>query len=138
MKYAWIDKNAVPGLSLSAMCRLLDVRRQGYYKHHKRGESQRQHRERIRTQQVKDVFYESHRIYGARRIVAELTKKGFRVDRKQVRRIMVLEGLVPVTCRRRVNTTHSNHDLDVFPNMLKSAQEPTAVNQLDRHAFHLL
>ena len=33
---------------------------------------------------------------------------------------MQQEGLVPVTCRRRVNTTNSNHQLVVFPNLLKS------------------
>jgi hypothetical protein len=81
VKYAWIDKNAVPGLSIRTMCRLLGVRRQGYYEYHKRGETQRQLRERLRTQHVTDVFYASHRIYGARRIAAELAKRGIRINR---------------------------------------------------------
>lgn len=130
MKYAWIDKNAVPGLSLSVMCRLLGVRRQGYYEYHKRGETQRQLRERIRTQLIVDVFYESHRTYGARRIAAELAKRGIRINRKQVRRVMIQEGLIPVTSRRRVNTTNSNHDLEVFSNLLKSGNNPSGINQV--------
>lgn len=120
----------MPGLSLKAMCRLLDVRRQGYYEHHKRGETQRQYRERLRIQHVKNVFYEHRRIYGARRIVAELTRQGIRIDRKQVRRIMLLEGLIPVTCRRRVNTTNSNHHLGVFPNLLKPGVLPESPNKV--------
>lgn len=130
MKYAWIDKNAVPGLSMRAMCRLLNVRRQGYYEYHRRGESQRQYRERLQAQQVLNVFYENRRIYGARRIAAELLRKGIHIDRKQVRRIMVKEGLVPVTCRRRVNTTNSSHHLGVFPNLLKENGTPSGTDQV--------
>lgn len=130
MKYAWIDKHAVPGLSVRAMCRLLGVRRQGYYEHHKQVETQRQYRERMLTQHVKNVFYENRRIYGARRIVAELSRQGIHTDRKQVRRVMQQEGLVPVTCRRRVNTTNSNHQLAVFPNLLKSGISLEGINQV--------
>lgn len=114
---------------MRTMCRLLEVRRQGYYEHHKRGETQRQYRERLRAQHIKNVFYENRRIYGARRIVAELAKKGIHVDRKQVRHVMREEGLVPVTCRRRVNTTDSNHHLGVFPNLLKPGNSPKDSNQ---------
>lgn len=129
VKYAWIDKNAVPGLSMRTMCRLLKVRRQGYYEYHKRGESQREYRDRLLTQKVKNVFYENRRIYGARRIAAELARQGTPTDRKQVRRIMLLEGLIPVTCRRQVNTTNSNHHLGAFPNLLKSGKALNGLNQ---------
>jgi putative transposase len=114
---------------MRTMCRLLEVRRQGYYEYHKRGESQRQYRERMRVQHVKNVFYENRRIYGARRIAAELERKGIRIDRKQVRRIMQQEGLVPVTSRRRVNTTNSSHHLGVFPNLLKPGTVPEGMNK---------
>lgn len=115
---------------MRAMCRLLGVRRQGYYEHHKRGETQRQYRERLRTQQVLNAFYENRRIYGARRIAAELNRKGFHIDRKQVRRIMIQEGLVPVTYRRHVNTTDSNHHLGVFPNLFKEHGMPSGTDQV--------
>lgn len=115
---------------MRSMCRLLGVRCQGYYEYHQRGESQRQFRERLRTQHIKDVFFASHRIYGARRIAAELAKKGIHINRKQVRRVMVEEGLVPVTFRRRVSTTNSNHQLGVYPNLLKRGLAPEGINQV--------
>ena len=130
MKYAWIDKNAVPGLSMRTMCRLLGVRRQGYYEHHKRGETQRQYRERLLVQHIKNVFYENRRIYGARRIAAELAEQGIHADRKQVRRVMQQEGLIPVTYRRRVNTTDSRHTQGVFPNLLKSVIVPEGIDRV--------
>ena len=43
---------------------------------------------------------------------------------------MILEGLIPVTCRRRVNTTNSNHDLEVISNLLKSDNNPSGINQV--------
>ena len=112
------------------MCRLLDVRGKGYYEYHKRAESQRRYRERLRIQHVKNVFYEHRRIYGARRIAAELARQGIRMDRKQVRRIMLQEGLVPITCRRRVHTTDSNHHLGVFPNLLQPGILPEKPNKV--------
>lgn len=115
---------------MRAMCRLLGVRRQGCYEHRRRVETQREHRERMLTQHVKNVFYENRRIYGARRIVAELAKQGIRTDRKQVRRVMGQEGLIPVTFRRRVNTTDSNHRLGAFPNLLKQGISLKGINHV--------
>jgi putative transposase len=115
---------------MRTMCRLLGVRRQGYYEHHRRSETQRQYRERMLIQHIKNAFYENRRIYGARRIAAELARQGIRTDRKQVRRLMLQEGLLPVTCRRHVNTTNSNHRLDVFPNLLKKGMSLKGINHV--------
>lgn len=71
------------------------------------------------TVKIKNIFYESNRIYGARKVRALLRRMGFHVSRKRVRRLMRLEGLVPVTFRKRVNTTDSKHAMEVFPNLLK-------------------
>lgn len=43
---------------------------------------------------------------------------------------MIQEGLVPVTCRRRVSTTNSNHNLGVFPNLLKEEVRLKKMNQV--------
>lgn len=79
----------------------------------------RRRQDRVLTVQIKELFYESDRIYGARKIRALLARKGWEVSRKRVRRLMYAAGLVPVTFRKRVNTTNSRHDLEVFPNLLK-------------------
>jgi transposase InsO family protein len=106
-------------LSVRKACDLVNVRRQGYYEWKQRRDGKRERQDRALTVKIKDIFYESNRIYGARKICALLARIGWRVSRKRVRRLMLIEGLVPVTFRKRVNTTDSKHELGIFPNLLQ-------------------
>lgn len=118
MKYAVIEK-AAGEVSVRRACRLLDVRRQGYYEYQKRKDSVRRKRDRELTTKIKNIFYESDRIYGARKIRERLRRSGDRVSRRRVRRLMDDAGLVPVTWRRRVQTTVSDPKAAPFPNLLR-------------------
>ena len=69
-------------------CRLLKARRQGYYEYQARKGSPREVRDRCLTVKIKNIFYESNRIYGSRKICAELRKSGECVSRKRVRRVV--------------------------------------------------
>jgi len=68
--------------------------------------------------------------YGWRRVQAELERRGWVVNHKRVRRIMREDNLL---CLRRqkfvVQTTDSNHDCPVYPN-LAGSMELTGINQL--------
>ena len=118
MKYAAIEKAAGEG-GVSQACRLLEVRRQGYYEHQKRRDSVRKVQDRALTTKIKNIFYESNRIYGARKICHQLREGGDDVSRKRVRRLMEAAGLVPVTWRRHVQTTVSDPRATPFPNLLR-------------------
>lgn len=113
-----VDKHA-GNLSICKACELINVRRQGYYEWKQRRGSKRELQDRALTVQIKNIFYESKQIYGARKICALLRPMGWHVSRRRVRRLMLVEGLQPVTFRKRVNTTDSKHGLSVFPNLLK-------------------
>ena len=52
-------------------------------------------------QTIKDIFTENHRCYGYRRIRAVLSKRQVALSEKVVRRLMLQEGLVAATARRR-------------------------------------
>ena len=95
------------------------MRRQGYYEYQQRKDSVRKVRDRELTTKIKNIFYESDRIYGARKIRHQLREGGDDVSRKRVRRLMEAAGLVPVTWRRRVQTTVSDPRATPFPNLLK-------------------
>jgi len=68
--------------------------------------------------------------YGWRRVQAELERRGWVVNHKRVRRIMREDNLL---CLRRrkfvVQTTDSNHDCPVYPNLAGSMQL-TGMDQL--------
>ena len=55
--------------------------------------------------------------YGSRRIAEELARRGHRVNRKRVQRIMREDNLLCVTKRKFVVTTQSGHGLTVYPNL---------------------
>lgn len=118
MKYAAIEK-AAGEVGVSQACKLLEVRRQGYYEHQKRKDSVRKVQDRALTTKIKNIFYESNRIYGARKIRHQLREGGDDVSRKRVRRLMEAAGLVPVTWRRHVQTTVSDPRATPFPNLLR-------------------
>lgn len=110
-------------------CRLMEVRRQGYYDWQRRKESPRRQRDLQLTERLRQLFYASDRIYGARKLRIELQREGFHVSRKRVRRLMDTAGLVPVTRRKRINTTDSQHNLSIFPNLL---QQNFSVDRINR------
>ena len=101
-------------------CELLRVRRQGYYEWRGRSESNRKDQDEALRREIQNIFFESNRIYGARKIRSELKRKGITTSRKRIRRLMTEAGLCPVTHRKRVNTTDSQHNLTVYPNLLYS------------------
>lgn len=104
----------------------MEIRRQGYYEWKNRGESERSKRDRELSERLKEAFYNSDRIYGARKLIHAL---GVHAGRKRVRRLMDNAGLVPVTRRKRVNTTDSRHNLEIFPDLLKQNFRTEHVNR---------
>jgi len=84
----------------------------------------------VLTAKIKNIFYESKRIYGARKIQRLLRWEGWTVGRKRVRRLMLAAGLVPITLRRHVVTTDSKHSLAIFPNLLNRDFMAATVNRV--------
>ena len=122
-------EKAAGKLSVNRACKLMKVRRQGYYEYQERKGSPREVRDRMLTARIKDIFYESNRIYGARKIQEELRKGGDWISRKRIRRLMCIEGLVPVSWRRSVRTTVSDPKASPFPNLLKQDFRVALPNQ---------
>ncbi len=69
---------------------------------------------------IEIIFMQGRENYGTRRIKDKLVQRyGFVVSRRRIGRIMCELGLVAKTKKRyRINTTNSNHNLPVAPNIL--------------------
>jgi putative transposase len=128
VKYAVIGEKAGK-ISVTQACRLLNARRQGFYEWMRRHDTPRAQQDRLLTNQIKNIFYESKRIYGARKIQA-LLRKNWKVSRKRIRRLMLCAGLVPNTYRRHVNTTDSRTTQMIFPNLLKQNFHVESLNRV--------
>jgi len=100
------------------MCEVLEVSSSGYYAWRDRHPSaQAQRREAVR-QAVVESHEGSHRVYGYRKVHADVVERGLLCSAEMVRRVMRAEGRCARHRRRFVITTDSRHDQPVAPNVL--------------------
>jgi transposase InsO family protein len=118
---------------ISMMCRLLHVKRSGYY-HYKKSSiavKARKQQESLALQSaIKQEFIASRRYSGARRIKSKLNSKGLLISRTRITKLMQHIGLKVKTKRKfRPATTDSKHNLPVVPNILNREFKAKAPNQ---------
>ena len=78
------------------MCNILNVSRQGVYTYVDSSEKVDEYAEK-----VTEVFYDSHGIYGTRKIKAVLTREGVILSRRRISRIMRDNNLVSVYTNKK-------------------------------------
>ncbi len=97
----------------------MKVTRSGYYAYRNQESYQKSPEEVELGKQVKEVFLESRRRYGSRRVTAALQKKGIKVGRHLVRKLMKEQKLQAIVAKSfKPKTTISNNKL-ASPNLLK-------------------
>jgi len=97
----------------------MKVTRSAYYAYRNELSYQKSPEEIELGKQVKEVFLESRRRYGSRRITVALQKKGIKVGRHLVRKLMKEQGLQAIVSKSfKPKTTISNNKL-ASPNLLK-------------------
>jgi putative transposase len=100
------------------MCRVHQVSLSGYYGQRQREPSiQQQRREKI-ARKAEIFYFQSHRIYGYRKIWEDLSEAGIMCCQETVRRIMGELGLHSRVRRKFVVTTDSDHDEPIAANLL--------------------
>jgi putative transposase len=95
---------------VTTMCRVLAVSASGYWAWRRRSESARAQRDRELSERIRTFHSDSHGIYGAPRIHADLRDEGEAVGRKRVARLMRQLGLRGVSRRRVFPTTRRDPD----------------------------
>jgi putative transposase len=108
-------KRANP-MALRKLCRLGQVSRAGFYRWRKPATriADRDLTVRDTIQRIALEFL----CYGSRRMRIELGRRGWKVNRKRVQRLMREDNLLCLRRRRRfLLTTDSNHSLQVYPNL---------------------
>lgn len=119
------------GCTISGLCRLAGISRQGYYKLRK---------ERERQQVAQDLVIElvrskraQHPRMGAKKLHLELKEPlehiGIELGRDRFGQILKEAGLLVERKKNSVRTTFSNHTLPVYRNLLYDL-EPTASDQV--------
>lgn len=108
MKYSFIAAERdteSPQYSVTFMCDVLKVRRQGYYEWLDRETTQQQRHDETVTQKIVAIMDRHRHRLGTRRVRHQLARLGERVSHKRVHRLMQAAGLQCRHPRRRRTTT---------------------------------
>jgi len=116
--------------SVSAMSRLLQVSKSGFYAWAKRRASARSIQDLELTRRIQSVHAQSRGTYGAPRVHAELVAEGKHIACKRVARLMRAKGLRGVSRRKWTTTTKRNWAEAVAPDLVQRDFRAAAPDQL--------
>jgi transposase InsO family protein len=118
VKYAWIQEHSNE-FQITVMCKVFNIDRTSYYHWVKSGSIVKKVDTKL-NELIEIVFVQGRENYGTRRIKDKLMQRyGLIVSRRRIGHIMRDLGLVAKTKKRyKINTTDSNHNLPVAPNIL--------------------
>lgn len=100
------------------MCDVLAVSTSGYYGWLDRPESLRSQRHKRLVDKIKDIYQQTHEIYGSPRIHGELVDDGIIVGKNTVAKLMKRHQIQSKVHKRFVVTTNSRHSLASAKNLL--------------------
>jgi putative transposase len=115
--------------SLTLLCRCMRVTRSGFYAWVSRPASAHAQRDQRLIVLVRASFEGSKGRYGSPRIHHDLIAQEERVSRKRVIRLMQADGLKARARKRFKQTTMSDHEHPIAPNVLDQQFTATAPNQ---------
>lgn len=114
-------------VSIERLCRLAGVSRAGFYRHI---EEQAPERADADLRDAIHAIVLDNRLYGYRRVSAELRRQGIAVNHKRVLRLMRQDNLL---CLRKAGfvprTTDSRHGFRILPNLVRDLV-PSGIDQI--------
>lgn len=130
MRYAWIDEHR-DSFYITAMCRVLQVSRSGFYAWRKRPRSGQSQRRESLLCEIKGIHHERQKdVYGSPRIYEELQDRNVRCCENTVARVMKEAGIQAKTAKKFKATTDSKHSRPVAANVLDQRFEASGVNEV--------
>lgn len=119
MIFRVIRDHLTPEFTVADCCRVLEVSTSGYYRWRRQPVGKREARRAEIVEQIRVVHEASRRTYGSPKIRAELLKRGVKLNRKTVARIMRESSIRSKVSRKfKPRTTDSDHAYPVAPNLL--------------------
>ena len=115
---------------VSTLCRVLGVSRAGFYAAEQRPPSQRSQDDAQLLEAIREIHADSRATYGVPRVHAMLVRRGVRVGRKRVARLMRADGLTGLLRRKRGKTTIRVPGIATAPDLVRREWNPTAPNRL--------
>lgn len=102
-------------MSIRRQCELIGLARSGYYR-----PEVTESEENLNLMRIIDEQYTKHPRYGSRTMEYYLSRMGYKVNRKRVKRLMLLMGLVSIAPKKRTTVPAKTHK--VYPYLLRSLE----------------
>jgi putative transposase len=128
MRYRFI-KNHAQIWPVTIQCDVLDVQRSAYYRWLKSPICQRVLENKRLKIRIKEIFIESIKTYGSKRIQAKLREENKVFSRRRISKMMRILGLFAKQRRKFIVTTDSKHNLPVAENLLNRQFNPKNINK---------
>ena len=129
MRYQFIKENT-QNFRLSVMCRVLNISRTSYYQWQKRLSSQRRTEEEQYTELVRKHYQINKGRFGLLKLVREIRKEGFCVNKKRIYRLMKKQGIYSLTSRKFKVTTKQGKGARFSENLLEGKFQSSRVNEI--------
>jgi len=118
MKFGFVDEHRRLW-PIRVMCTALGLSVSGYYAWRARAESRRAAANRALIEDIRRIHADSSGTYGSPRVHAVLRRRGRRIGRSRIERLMRHAGLRGLAALpRRTRTTDSRHSYPIAPNRL--------------------
>jgi putative transposase len=129
MKYTFIAANTI-AFQVKRMCKMLEVKRSGYYAWCKRSPSTREQANQALLALIEAEHKSSRKTYGSPRLYVVLHRKGVKCGRNRIARLMRMHGIAALKRRSyRPVTTQRAPDRIPAPNRLNQDFSAAAPNQ---------
>lgn len=130
MRYAWTDAHR-DSFPITAMCRVLQVSRSGFYAWRKRPQSRQSQRRESLLSEIKAIHHErSKGVYGSPRIHWELKHRQVHCCKNTVAKVMQEAGIQAKTAKKFRGTTDSKHPRPIAANVLDQQFVASHVNEV--------
>lgn len=100
------------------MCQILEVPKSSYYYLRNKDKSNREICNSFIEEEIKEIFEESRKTYGIKRIQVELSSRGINIGHNKIAKIKQKNGIYPKMRRKYKQTTESKHSNRVEANIL--------------------
>lgn len=104
-----------PQLSIHRQCDLIGLPRSSYYR---KGTMGQERPENLEIMEIIDNEYTKHPFYGTRQMRNFLRRKGYKINRKRVQRLMRKMGIQSIAPKPNTSKAHPQHK--VYPYLLRN------------------
>lgn len=115
--------------SIARMANVLGVSESGYYRWLSRKPSKRAEEDVILIEEIAEIFYASHRVFGSRKITSIMRSRGRVINHKRVERLMNEYCMKSRVCKQYNSFTEPGDGNNIKDNLLKRDFSVTGPDQ---------